>query len=296
MNALTTTTTPAPSGGFALVPRDMREALSLAEMMAKAGFLARELQNPGGALFVIEQSMRWNMSPFAVAMETSFIQGKPMFSGKIVAAAVTSSGAIAGRLRYEYKGAGDDRQIEVSGLIRGEAEPRTVAVRLRDAKTTNKVWITQPDQQLAYHGARVWARRHAPEVMLGVYAPEETDESDAAPREVPNMAEPAPGSMREAAQQMQRPTEPEGMPILDTAGNLRRVSAGKWLAKVGEVTAKLEDAAALREWRAAMGQHIGAVSERDDLMAAEADRMIALRLAELSDGAGDTDTDLGLPE
>ena len=34
----------------------------------------------------------------------------------------------------------------------------------------------QPDQQLAYHGSRVWARRHAPELMLGVYSPEEFDE------------------------------------------------------------------------------------------------------------------------
>jgi hypothetical protein len=37
------------------------------------------------------------------------------------------------------------------------------------------MWTTQLDQQLAYHGARVWARRYAPEVMLGVYAPEEME-------------------------------------------------------------------------------------------------------------------------
>jgi hypothetical protein len=151
----------------------MREAMELAKIMSSAGFLARELQNPGGAMFVIEQSSRWNMSPFAVAMETSFIQGKPMFSGKIVAAAVVSSGAIIGRLAYAYEGQGENRTITVSGTVRGEAEPRTVTVRLADAKTANKVWNTQPDQQLAYHGARVWARRHTPEVMLGVYSEEE---------------------------------------------------------------------------------------------------------------------------
>jgi hypothetical protein len=161
------------TGASALVPRDMREAMELAKMMASTGFLARELQNPGGAMFVMEQAMRWSMSPFAVAMETSFIQGKPMFSGKIVAAAVVSSGAITGRLAYAYEGQGDSRTITVSGTVRGEAEPRTVTVRLGDAKTANKVWNTQPDQQLAYHGARVWARRHTPEVMLGVYSEEE---------------------------------------------------------------------------------------------------------------------------
>jgi len=161
------------TGASALVPRDMREAMELAKIMSSAGFLARELQTVGGAMFIIEQSSRWNMSPFAVAMETSFIQSKPMFSGKIVAAAVVSSGAITGRLAYAYDGQGDNRTITVSGTVRGEAEPRTVTVRLADAKTQNKVWASQPDQQLAYHGARVWARRHTPEVMLGVYSEEE---------------------------------------------------------------------------------------------------------------------------
>jgi hypothetical protein len=37
---------------------------------------------------VIEAAMRWGMSPFAVAQETSVIQGKLMFSGKLVAAAI----------------------------------------------------------------------------------------------------------------------------------------------------------------------------------------------------------------
>lgn len=180
MNALTTQAAP-PMGANALVPRDMREAMQLADMMAKAGFLARELQTPGGALFVIEQSMRWNMSPFAVAMETSFIQGKPMFSGKIVAAAVTSSGAVTGPLDYEYAGEGDNRQITVIGHRRGESEPRTVTVKVKDAKTSNQMWVKQPDQQLAYHGARVWARRWAPAVMLGVLSPEEMDEGPQMP-------------------------------------------------------------------------------------------------------------------
>jgi hypothetical protein len=38
------------------------------------------------------------------------------------------------------------------------------------------MWQKQVDQQLMYHGTRVWARRHTPELMLGVYSPEEFDE------------------------------------------------------------------------------------------------------------------------
>lgn len=230
----------ASQGASALIPRDMREAMQLADMMAKAGFLARELQNPGGALFVIEQSMRWNMSPFAVAMETSFIQGKPMFSGKIVAAAVTSSGAITGPLDYEYEGEGDNRQITVIGHRRGEAEPRTVTVRLKDARTANKVWTTQPDQQLSYHGARVWARRWTPAVMLGVLSPEEMEE---APREP---MPPARGPTIDAAEQFARPPAAppwQGLswPICDRRGGcVDMAEPDLWLEEVQRRVAHIQ--------------------------------------------------------
>jgi hypothetical protein len=63
------------------------------------------------------------------------------------------------------------------------------------------MWIKQPDQQLVYAGTRVWARRHAPEVMLGVYAPEEFDQ--AAPFAGTTLdAEPEPAPVRAAAAAM----------------------------------------------------------------------------------------------
>lgn len=159
-----------------LVPASMDQAVRLADMMAKGRLVPQHFHNqPGDCLMVIEQAMRWGMSPFAVAQSTSVIQGKLMFEGKLVAAAVMSSGILAGRLSYDYAGEGDNRTITVSGTMRGETKPSSVVVKLKDARTGNKLWTQQPDQQLAYHGARVWARRYAPEVMLGVYAPEEME-------------------------------------------------------------------------------------------------------------------------
>lgn len=252
--SLTTT-----GGASALMPRDMREAMEMAKMMASTGFLARELQTPGGAMFVMEQSMRWAMSPFAVAMETSFIQGKPMFSGKIVAAAVSSSGAITGRLHYAYTGQGDDRTITVSGTVRGETEPRTVTVRLGDARTGNKVWNTQPDQQLAYHGARVWARRHTPEVMLGVYSEEEMEVAPA----MPPAAGPTINSVAEPAR------EPPALAMLDQNGVERSPpDLARWVAWCRAAIAKMENGTALAHWREAMAPHMDAVALIDDSAAA----------------------------
>lgn len=176
MNAVVPTSQQQPQS-FGLVPTTMAEAMKLAEMMAGAKLVPAALQkSPADCLMVIQQAIRWQMDPFAVAQECSVIQGKLMHSGKLVAAVINVRGNLADRLSFTYEGDGDNRAITVSGRVSGESEPRVVRVRLGDAKTANRVWQTQPDQQLMYHGSRVWARRHAPELMLGVWSPEEFDE------------------------------------------------------------------------------------------------------------------------
>lgn len=190
-----------PQAVPSLVPANLTEAIRLAELMAKSRLVPVHLQDkPADCFLVIEQSQRWGMSPFAVAQCASCIKGKLMFEGKLVAAVINAHGGLSKRLSFDYEGEGQNRKVVVSGTLRGEAGARVVDVVLKDAATDNKVWQTQPDQQLAYHGARVWARRHMPELMLGVYAPEEFDEPrphvaahprSAAPRAEPPASEPA---------------------------------------------------------------------------------------------------------
>lgn len=168
---------------YGLVPENMSEAMKLAEMMAGAKLVPAALQkSPADCLMVIQQAIRWDMDPFAVAQECSVIQGKLMHSGKLVAAVVNARGSLTQRLSFEYSGEGDNRTIKVSGQLQGEPSPRVVEVVLKNAKTQNSMWQKQPDQQLMYHGTRVWARRHTPELMLGVYSPEEFDETPTKPR------------------------------------------------------------------------------------------------------------------
>ena len=139
MNALTSAQPHHPTAHNPLLPRDMGQAMQLAEMMSKAKLLPQAVQNPADAFLIINQAMRWGMDPFAVAQEVSVIQGKLMMSGKVVAAALQSSGVLDGRLHYDYAGDGDARQVTVRGTLRGETQPREVVVKLRDARTQNKV-------------------------------------------------------------------------------------------------------------------------------------------------------------
>ncbi len=177
MNAIV----PASSaGGSGMIPTDMGAAIRLAEMMSTSRLVPAHLQkSPGDCLMVVELAMRFRMSPFAVAQCTSVIQGKMMLEGKLVAAAVnTAPGVLEGRLAYDFSGVNDTRAVTVRGTMLGETEPREMTVTLKEAKTTNALWTKQPDQQLVYFGTRAWARRHAPEVMLGVYSPEEFPAAD----------------------------------------------------------------------------------------------------------------------
>lgn len=157
------------------------EAVKLAEIMSSAKLVPVHLQkSPADCLLVIEQAIRWGMSPFAVAQATSIVKGKLMFEGKLVAAAIQGSGVIHGALDYAYKGEGDAREVTVIGTLRGENAARTITAKLVDVRTDNAHWAKSPDQMLSYMGARIWARRHAPAVMLGVYAPDEFEDKDVA--------------------------------------------------------------------------------------------------------------------
>ncbi len=162
-----------------LAPSNMAEAMELAKMLAGSLLIPEHLRGkPADCLMIIEQAIRWDMSPLAVAQSTSIVRGKLMFEGKLVAAVINSRGNLAQRLSYTYAGESDARAVTVSGRIRGEAAPRTIDLALRNARTDNSFWRSQPDQQLAYAGARVWARRHMPELMLGVQVPEDPDATD----------------------------------------------------------------------------------------------------------------------
>lgn len=251
MNAIMT---PPPSGG-GLMPGNLRDAMDLANMMAKGRLVPKDLQGSAAdCLMVIEQAMRWQMSPFAVCQEVSVIQGKMMFSGKIVAAAIHTSGVLEGRLSYEYSGEGSDLAVTASGRLRGESAPRTVTVRLAEAKTNNQHWGKSPQQMLSYHAARVWARRHAPEVMLGVYAPEEFDEPTQAPRHVQSsvvrehVPAPAPNQAsfnRLSREQLDETLKGDDIPAL----------ASKWVvvSRDGVIKDTSGAAAWIAEWRMRIG-------------------------------------------
>jgi hypothetical protein len=165
---------------------------------------------PADCFAVCLQAMQWRMNPFAVAQKT-FISpsGALGYEGTLVAAALSTSGALEGDLRYEFigdwskvRGKFEKREsqnrgnnnsepkfyivatytkadeeglgVRAIGRLRGERADRVVELYLSQCYPRfSTQWANNPEQQIIYAVDRVWARRHKPSVMLGVYTDDE---------------------------------------------------------------------------------------------------------------------------
>jgi hypothetical protein len=124
---------------------------------------------------VVNQAFRWGMDPFAVADETYVVAGRLGYQGKLVASVVNTRSNLASRLKYEYEGEGDGRTVTVIGRFANEDFDRTITLSVGQAKTSNEMWKKDPDQKLYYSAVAKWARRHCPEVILGVMTSDEVE-------------------------------------------------------------------------------------------------------------------------
>lgn len=175
----------AQQSANALVPRNIGEAMDLADIMAKANLIPEHLRGkPGDCLLVVMQAQRWGMDAVSVAQCTSVVHGKLCYEGKLVAAALYAMGAIDGRLHYDIKGSGQSATIIVTATPRGGSGPQSVTGSVKDWRTFGKdkngnridnAWDKMPEDMLVYRGTRQWARRYAPEALLGVYTPDEIE-------------------------------------------------------------------------------------------------------------------------
>jgi hypothetical protein len=154
---------------------DTRANLDLARAFADSKMVPDHFKKSIGDCYIaIGLADRYGMDPWTLMQEMYIIQGKPMMSGKLSAAILNNS--LAEPLRPEYSGEGDERTIVLTGRLEGEEKALSVTLKVKDAKTANEQWKKNPDQMLMYAGARMWGRRYAPDILLGiVFDDEETD-------------------------------------------------------------------------------------------------------------------------
>lgn len=255
----------------------------VAVMMSRAGLAPSHLRGEGkvaDCILVVAQALRWKSDPFAVAQHTFVTQGKLGYEGKLIAAMVNSSGKLKENLDYEYSGDGDGRKVVVSGTLKGSEKVREIDGTVGKWKTANEFWKKNPDQMLAYRGAREWARRHMPEVLLGVNSEEDVAQRtmvDVTPRtstEALNnaLANAAPSQPADDMRVVEGEVTAAG-PIVGTVdvdadtGELidtgSAAESASTLARLLSVLPDLPDVAALAEWKASVANERASLTPDD---------------------------------
>ncbi|HBR8048116.1 TPA: recombinase RecT [Klebsiella pneumoniae] len=204
-NDIAITSQPGATVGTAAAifsPEGMDRLVRFATLMAdsKATVPAHLAGKPADCLAVTMQAAQWGMNPFAVAQKTHVVNGTLGYEAQLVNAVVSSSNLLATRLNYKWDGdwskvsgktdKSPSLTVTVWATLKDESEPRTLTISMAQAGVRNSpLWEQDPRQQLAYLCVKRWARLHAPDVLLGVYTPDELQE--AAPRVERDITPPA---------------------------------------------------------------------------------------------------------
>lgn len=168
------------AGGLAFV--DMAQVMEFAKLMAVSGVaVPKHLRgNPGACVAVAMQSVEWRMSPYAVANKSYSVNDRLAYESQLVQAVILQRAPIKGRFKVEYIGEGEKRKCRVEATLNdgsGETVEYTSPEFGKIQPKNSPLWKTDPDQQQFYYSGRALCRRHFPDVLLGVYAKDEIDES-----------------------------------------------------------------------------------------------------------------------
>ncbi|RZG86778.1 hypothetical protein EXE10_06095 [Acinetobacter sp. WCHAc060033] len=163
-----------------------------AEIMAGSRMtVPKHLQgNVGDCMAIIMQAAQWQMNPYAVAQKTHMVNNVLGYEAQLVNAVITSRAPVKERLHFEWYGdwskvnGKDDKSptlgVRVSATLRGENAPRVIDISMAQVGTVRNspLWGNDPRQQIAYLATKRWARLYCPDVILGVYTPDEVIERE----------------------------------------------------------------------------------------------------------------------
>jgi hypothetical protein len=162
--------------GGIIMPERLGDMIEFAQVMCKADVaIPKHLRgNPGACLAVAMRARAWRMDPFAVATKTYAVNDILAYESQLVTSVINRHAPIKGRLVPRYVGAGAERQCILEpethdGQLLPYESPKVKDIGVKNSP----LWKNDPDQQLFYSSARAWARRYFPELLLGVYDPEE---------------------------------------------------------------------------------------------------------------------------
>lgn len=172
-----------------MMPAPVADLWEVANLMAQAGpLVGPSFQNEPKRCFAIAyQCAFWSkggatFDPFAVSQKAYVtpVRGTPPserinYEAQLVNALVNANADLTEPFTVSYTGEAGTRRCTVSAKIKGSNDPKEYQSPLLSqiSPKNSPLWVSDPDQQLYYYSVRAWARRHKPQVLLGVYTNDE---------------------------------------------------------------------------------------------------------------------------
>ena len=265
----------------------------IASVMAQCEYVPEALRQGGtkqaaaNCFMIVNQAVRWQMDPFALAQHAYELKGKLGYEGKVIAAAINSDARLDGRLRYEFSGdvGTPQRTVKVIGRFADTGQTEELEGSVEQWRTKDKggnwksIWQGQCDQQLTYRGVREWARRYMPEKILGVYSGDELEDISNRRSQMKDITPPAIPDIPDVPEIPDIPEDEPPEPIVDVDAFLDIFEAAviasdtlKALQEVWDADAdRIESDPELLERAQAMfdARHEELAQEREALEAAE---------------------------
>lgn len=205
-------------------PEGLNQLMKFAEVMSQSRVTVPThlAGKPADCMAVAMQAAQWGMNPFAVAQKTHVVSGTLGYEAQLVNAVITTMSPTKDRINYEWFGPweavigkfvektsksgnkymapdwtlNDEKGcgVRVWATMKGEDQPRVLELLLSQAQVRNStLWASDPKQQLAYLAVKRWSRLHCPDVIMGVYTPDELENTQHVERDITPPANTASG-------------------------------------------------------------------------------------------------------
>lgn len=152
------------------------DALRACELLLESGVLPSGIKSPAAAFAILQTGAELGLGPMQSLRGIHVVSGRPILSADtMVALCVRSPACVYFRLV-----SGDGERAEYETLRQGHPEPARMAYTMAEAQaaglTRNPTWKAHPRAMLRARAKAALARDVYPDLVAGVYTPDEGEE------------------------------------------------------------------------------------------------------------------------
>lgn len=156
-------------------PHDMKSALEFARVAVESGLVPSAVNTPQKAFIILVTGAELGLPPMQALRSIHVIEGRPCLSAELIVALVKRSPECVWFRLVEST----CEVARYATLRRGEPEQTKFSFSMDDAQraslTNKRVWRNYPDAMLRARASTALARAVYPDLLSGVYLPDELD-------------------------------------------------------------------------------------------------------------------------